>query len=104
MTDDENKISEIVDKKPATHQKDISGLRDILFDTLAQLRDKENPMPIDRAKAINEVAQTLVGTAKAEIEYAKIFEGTAVSTDFMPLTELKTIPGTGVTVTRHKLR
>ena len=35
------------------------------------LRDPVNPMPIDRAKAVAEVATVLVNSAKVEVEYIK---------------------------------
>lgn len=40
--------------------KDINDLRDRLFATLDGLSDKENPMPIERAKAIADVARVIV--------------------------------------------
>jgi hypothetical protein len=43
----------------------IEDLRNHLFATLEALQDKDNPMPLDRAKAISEVAQTIINTAKA---------------------------------------
>lgn len=39
--------------------------------TLVDLRDRENPMPIDRAKAVAEVATVLINSAKVEVEYIK---------------------------------
>ncbi len=46
----------------------IDDLREHLFATLTALRDKENPMPIDRAKAIADVAQVVINTAKVEVD------------------------------------
>ena len=40
--------------------------------TLADLRDPKNPMPIDRAKAVAEVATVLINSAKVEVEYLKV--------------------------------
>lgn len=37
--------------------------------TLAELRDRDNPMPIDRAKAVAEVATVLINSAKVEVAY-----------------------------------
>lgn len=39
--------------------------------TLVALRDPNNPMPIDRAKVVAEVATVLVNSAKVEVEYIK---------------------------------
>jgi hypothetical protein len=50
---------------------DIEALRTHLFETLAALKDKDNPMDIDRAKAVSEVAQVIINTAKVEVDFAK---------------------------------
>lgn len=47
----------------------IDDLRNHLFETLEDLRDKENPMEVERAKAIAAVAQVIVNSAKAENEF-----------------------------------
>ncbi len=49
----------------------INDLRDHLMQTLAALRDRENPMEPDRARAIAQVAGVLVDTAKVEVDYLK---------------------------------
>lgn len=49
----------------------LEDLRSHLFATLASLRDKDNPMDVDRARAISEVAKTVIDSAKAEVEYIK---------------------------------
>ncbi|MBN9357444.1 MAG: hypothetical protein J0I15_13405 [Herbaspirillum huttiense] len=54
---------------------DISALRVHLFETLAALRDKDNPMDIERAKAVSEVAQVIINTAKVEVEHARVTGG-----------------------------
>ena len=48
---------------------DITELREHLFAALKGLRDKS--LDIDRAKAISEVAQTVINSAKVEVEYMK---------------------------------
>lgn len=50
----------------------IETLRDHLFATLAALRDKENPMDVDRAKAIADVAGRVIETAKVEVQYMDV--------------------------------
>ena len=50
----------------------IDQVRQSLLDTLADLRNKEQPMDIERAKAVVQVASVLVDTAKVENEYLKI--------------------------------
>lgn len=50
----------------------IEDLRNHLFATLEALSDKDDPMPIDRAKTIAEVAQTLINSAKVEVDMLKV--------------------------------
>lgn len=50
----------------------IEDLRDHLFATLEDLRDKEQPLDIERAKAIVGVAQVIVDSAKAENAFMEI--------------------------------
>ena len=50
----------------------ITDLRAHLFAVLAGLRDKDNPMDIERAKAISDVAQVVINSAKVEVDYMKI--------------------------------
>jgi hypothetical protein len=49
----------------------ITELRQHLMDTLASLRDRDNPMEPDRARAVAQVAGVLVDTARVEIDYIK---------------------------------
>jgi hypothetical protein len=51
--------------------KTLEDLRTHLFATLASLRDEDNPMDVDRARAISDVAKTVIDSAKAEIDYIK---------------------------------
>ena len=50
----------------------IDTVRSALLETLADLRDKKNPMDIARAKAVAEVAGVLVDTARVENDYMKL--------------------------------
>lgn len=49
----------------------ITQLREQLLATLSSLRDRENPMEPDRARAVAQVASVLVDTAKVEVDYIK---------------------------------
>ncbi|MFN3376350.1 MAG: hypothetical protein ACK40S_07350 [Burkholderiaceae bacterium] len=49
----------------------INELREHLMQTLASLRDRENPMEPDRARAVAQVAGVLVDTARVEVDYLK---------------------------------
>jgi N-dimethylarginine dimethylaminohydrolase len=55
----------------------IDDLRDHLFATLEALRDEDKPMDIARAKAVAEVADALIASAKVEVDYIR-------ATDQMP--------------------
>jgi len=63
----------------------ITTVRQHLLDTLTDLRNRENPMEIDRARAVADVARVLVDSAKVEVDFIKA-SGSAVS-DFMQADE-----------------
>ncbi len=73
---------------------DITDLRKHLFDVLEQLKDKKNQMEIERARAIAEVAQTVINTAKVEVEYAKA-TSQAPASGFIPAEQPKRLTSTG---------
>jgi hypothetical protein len=50
-------------------KRTIEDLRGVLFETIEAV--KSGKMEIDRAKTISDLAQVMVNTAKAEVEYAK---------------------------------
>lgn len=50
----------------------IEEMRRHLMNTLADLRDRENPMDPDRARAVADVARVMVDSAKVEVEYIKV--------------------------------
>lgn len=54
-----------------TKNPHISTLRTELLATLADLRNRHNPMEPDRARAIAQVASVLVDSAKVEVDYIK---------------------------------
>lgn len=49
----------------------ITNLREHLMQTLASLRDRDNPMEPDRARAIGQVASVLIDSARVEVDYIK---------------------------------
>jgi len=51
----------------------IIDLRNHLFETIERLKDGD--MEIDKARAIAEVAQIIVNTAKVEVEFIKVSSG-----------------------------
>ena len=55
-----------------TNTPHITQVRQALLDTLGDLRNREQPMDIERAKAVASVASVLVDTAKVENEYLRL--------------------------------
>jgi hypothetical protein len=53
----------------------MNDLRDHLFETIEALKDSEKPMDLDRAKAISDVAQVIINTAKVEVDLIKAVGG-----------------------------
>ena len=89
----------------------LEDLRAHLFATIEALRDAKHPMDIDRAKAVSEVARTVIDSAKIEVDYIRatgqqdaalpVFGAVQRLTDKTPP---KNLP-TGVNnVTTHKLK
>jgi hypothetical protein len=82
----------------------ISDLRSHLFDALRGLSDKTHPMDIERAKAIADVSQVIINSAKVEVEHMKVSggNGSGFLADLREKTEtIEERPG--VTITRHRL-
>jgi hypothetical protein len=61
----------------------IEDLRNHLFATIEALSDEENPMELNRAKAISDVAQTIINSAKVEVDFLKI-TGAVEGSGFIP--------------------
>jgi hypothetical protein len=90
----------------------LDKLREHLFATLDALRDPTNPMDLERAKAIGEVAQTVINTAKVEVDHLRLVGGegksaflsggeAAPALDVPPLPE--GVQGTVTGIRRHRL-
>ena len=69
--------------------KTINDLRDTLFATLEAV--KSGAMDLDKARQVNEVAKTIVETAKVEVDYLRVTGGgestfidSAIGSDNMP--------------------
>jgi hypothetical protein len=58
-------------------------LRNHLFATLEALQDESAPMALDRAKAVAEVSQTLINSAKVEVDFLKA-TGAVTGSGFIP--------------------
>ncbi|MDO5623798.1 MAG: hypothetical protein Q4G71_03825 [Pseudomonadota bacterium] len=50
----------------------INDVRSELMQTLRALRDRDNPMEVERARAVAQVATVLVDSAKVENDYLKL--------------------------------
>lgn len=61
----------------------IEDLRNHLFAALEGLSDKEEPMEIERAKAIADVGQVIVNSAKIEVDFLRVTGGSKGS-GFIP--------------------
>lgn len=68
----------------------ISDLREHLFATIEDLRNEEKPMDIARAKAIAEVAQTIIASARVEVDFIEATGGTG--SGFIPLEQKAPAP------------
>ncbi len=78
----------------------IEQMRRHLMNTLTDLRDRANPMDVDRARAVGEVARVLVDSAKVEVEYIKATG--APKSDFIePPVTAPGLPAPGDTPTPH---
>ena len=58
-----------------THSETIADLRGHLFAALRGLTDKDAPMDIERAKAVSDIAQTIINSVKVEVDHLKIVGG-----------------------------
>lgn len=70
----------------------MTDLRNHLFATLEALQDKEDPMDIDRAKAIAQVGSVMVASAKVEVEFLNAIGGQG-STGFIESSPALPAPG-----------
>lgn len=71
----------------------IEDLRNHLFATLEGLLDQDKPLELDRAKAVAEVAQVLVNSAKVEVDFLKATDSVRGS-GFIP-DDSRVLPGGG---------
>lgn len=73
----------------------ITDLRDHLFETIELLKDEENKsMTVDKAKAIADISQVIINTAKLEIDFIRAtdqMEGLVKTTGFIEGQTIKNI-------------
>lgn len=53
----------------------IEDLRNHLFVTIEALLDEDNPMDVNRARAVKDVAQAVINSAKVEVDFLKVTGG-----------------------------
>lgn len=83
-----------------TNNQDITEVRRRLFAVMDGLTDKENPMEIERAKAVVDAAQTIINSAKVEVDHMKVAGGKG--SGFLPLEQQSGgVPQVGVTKTQN---
>jgi len=46
----------------------LTDLRNHLFETIEALKDEDNPMPVERARAISEAAGKVIESGKLELQ------------------------------------
>jgi hypothetical protein len=63
----------------------MDDLRNHLFATIEALQDLDKPMDVERARAINHTAQTLINSAKVEVDFIEA-TGHQVTGQFFRLT------------------
>lgn len=71
--------------------KTIADLRDILFDTIKSLDESKGPEALERARMKCDLAQTIINSAKVEVDFAKAVGHTKAS-QFIPLVEKAAAP------------
>lgn len=81
----------------------INDMREHLLNTLADLRNRENPMDPDRARAVAQVAGVLVDSAKVEVHYLQVT--CQDRSDFLQSTDvLDKLPNGITAITRHQIK
>ena len=53
----------------------IEDLRNHLFVTIERLLDEDDPLDINMAKAVSDTAQTIINSAKVEVDFLKVTGG-----------------------------
>jgi hypothetical protein len=60
----------------------LEDVRNHLFATLESLMDTDDPMEVNRAKAVADVAQTIINSAKLELDFIKLTGGEKQESEF----------------------
>lgn len=79
--------------------KTIGDLRDVMFDTLQLLKDKK--ITVEEAKAMSDIGQTIINSAKVEVDYIRANNGG--ESQFIDAVGAGNLPDGVVGITRHRL-
>jgi hypothetical protein len=66
----------------------MTDLRNHLFEVLEALKDDEKPMELDRAKAVVQVAQALIESAKVEVKFLEAIDS-GEATEFFDMQRIE---------------
>jgi len=83
--------------------QNINDLRKTLFETLQGVKD--GTVSVEKARAVADLSQNIINTAKVEIDYLKA--GGKVTSEFIEVKQIKQLDGSGPqpVVTRvHRLQ
>lgn len=75
---------------------DVTELRAVLFETMRGLKDGN--VDVERAKAINDTAQTIINSAKVEVDYVKASGGQSAF-----LSDKPQLPNGVVGIRQHRI-
>lgn len=56
--------------------QNIDYVRQLMLTTIEQLLDKKEPLEVERGKAIARVGDVLISSAKVEIDFIRVTDGT----------------------------
>ncbi|KAA0910639.1 hypothetical protein [Pusillimonas sp. ANT_WB101] len=79
--------------------KNINDLRRAMFDTLAGLRSGD--ITVEQAKAMSDVGQVIINSAKIEVEYIKATSGN--ESPFLNSAEPEKLPNGVVGIIKHRI-
>ncbi len=66
----------------------MTDLRNHLFEVMEALKDEDKPMDLARAKAVVNVAQTLINSAKVEVDFLNAIDSSE-ATDFFDMQRIE---------------
>ena len=79
--------------------KNISDLREAMVEAMAGLKD--GSMTIEQAKAISEIGQVIINSAKVEVDYIRANNGGEMP--FLEAIGNENLPSGVTSITRHRL-